>query len=145
MSDELLGGISRTYSKIRGEQTGLTEDVSPESATTSTQATDTMSADELLRIARDIKDQRAQSWLEDYDRYIRESMLREIEEMSKPLYNTPYMRYLAWHSQTVIPPVRLLPYIAEGTPAKKRIHTQSAKRERRQHRAAFRRRKRGLA
>lgn len=129
----------------------------------STQATDTMTADELLRIAEGIKDQRTQEWLEEYERYSRASMLREIEEMSKPLYDTPYMRYLAWQPQIVIPSVRLLPFRAEGTPRFSPLEMHQAtirlrrsarrimaahrdrKRTRRKQRAAFRRIKRGLA
>lgn len=144
--------------------TGLTEDIPSESTTTSTQATDSMTADELLRIAEGIKDQRTQEWLEEYQRYSHASLLGEIEEMSKPTYDTTYMRYLAWQPQIVIPSSMPLPFLAEGKRqpsalleihrsiircqrAERRIMDarKASKRERRQHRAIFRRRKRGLA
>lgn len=183
---EIIEGVwEHTFTPNNGRQwywqigtEGLTEDVPSANYTTCAQSTDTMTADELLKIAKDIEDQRTQDWLEEYDRYSHVSMLREIEEMSKPLYDTPYLRYLAWQPQIVMQPVRLLPFRAEGTPdyalscalpqlsaveAHRAINNilnsvnyskslrrvaqenRAKKRERRQHRAAFRRRKRGLA
>jgi hypothetical protein len=165
VSDE-LDGMWRDVSTIMGEHTckevveGVWEHTfTPVSTYTSTQATDSMTADELLRIADGIKDQRTQEWLEEYERYSHASMLRELEEMSKPLYDTPYMRYLASCPQIVMRSSMPMPYRAEGasteawsmhvanaTPIRKwQRKVKARKRTRRKHRAAFRRRKRGLA
>lgn len=164
MSDELDPMWAR-ISAIMGEHTckeiieGAWQHTFTPHTYTSAQAANSMTADELLKIAESIKDQRTQDWLEEYDRYSRASLFREIEEMSKPLYDTPYMRYLAWQPQIVIPSSMPMPYRAEGasteawsmhvanaTPIRKWQRKVKARlRTRRQHRAAFRRRKRGLA
>jgi len=176
MSDE-LDGMWREVSALMGEHTckeiiegvwehtftphrtlSLDEIIRAES-TTSTYQSEPVTVDSLLKIAEDIKDQRTKRWLEEYDRYSRASLLREIEEMSKPLYDTPYMRYLAWQPQIVMSSSMPMPYRAEGasidawsmhvanaTPIRKwQRKVKARKRERRQCRAAFRRKKRGLA
>lgn len=149
MSDELIDAISKQYSALRAEHTckeiieGVWEHTwTPHSSYTSTQSADSITADELLKISEGIKDLLTQEWLEEYDRYSRASMLREIEETNK---STPYSYLRYWYPQIQMPSVRMLPYIAEGTPVERRKRTRPSKRERRQHRAAFRRRKRGLA
>lgn len=164
MSDELDPMWARV-SALMGEHTckeiieGVWEHTfTPPHTCTSTQSTGSMTADELLKIAGEIKDMRAQELLEEYELYSHASMLREIEEISKPLYDTPYWRYLAWQPQIVIPSAMPMPYRAEGastdvwdmhvanaTPIRKWQRKVKARlRTRRQHRAAFRRRKRGL-
>lgn len=108
-------------------------------------------------------EQRRMKWLDEYQKWSRESMFKRLEEMSNPAPMMDYLRY-CYGIKIAIPPVGLRPFLAEGTrpPSallslhrsivrcqrveRRIIDARNArKRQRRQHRAAFRRRKRGLA
>lgn len=117
-----------------------------------------------LQPAIEQMEQRRLKWLDEYQQWSKESMLKRLEESCNVMRpDASLLRALGYYPSIEIPPVGIRPLLAEGTPRFSPLEMHQAtirlrhsahrimaahrerQRIRRQHRAAFRRRKRGLA